>query len=179
VHEENSYIVQVSKVANSSRQLLKRLGVEGRVIASFNNTGGNFIRFGYEFLYSRQDFVGNITDFIPAVQMVVESKTEEDEQQVYMMDASDFVMRDVSAAVAELDELPDWVGGDIEEYFPRKRMEVNEAGDIIITLKHKDSKVLITLTIVFMLNLKRLSIRVRVYVYSTNENSSATSRNTR
>ena len=76
--------------------------------------------------------------------MVAESKTEEDEQQINMMDASDFNMHDVAAAVAKLDELPDWVGGNIEEYFPRESMEVNEAGEIIITLKHGDSKVLIT-----------------------------------
>jgi hypothetical protein len=59
----------------------------------------------------------------------------------YMMDASDFNMHDV---VAELDKLPDWVGGNIEEYFPRESMEVNEAGEIIITLRHGNSKVLIT-----------------------------------
>jgi hypothetical protein len=53
MHEEKSYIVRVSTVANSSRQLLHRLGVEGQVIASFLNIGGNFVRNGYEFLYSR------------------------------------------------------------------------------------------------------------------------------
>jgi hypothetical protein len=83
IHEEKSCIVQVSTVANSSRQLLQRLGVEGRVIASFHNIGGNFVRNGYEFLYSRRDFVGNISDSIPAVQMVAESKTEENEQQIH------------------------------------------------------------------------------------------------
>ena len=40
--------------------------------------------------------------------MVAESKTEEEEQHINM--------NDVAAAVAELDELPDWVGGNIEEY---------------------------------------------------------------
>ena len=41
----------------------------------------------------------NIADSIPTVQMVAESKTEEEEQQINMID--------VGAAVAELDELPD------------------------------------------------------------------------
>ena len=50
INEEKSYIVRVSTVANSSRQLLHRLGVEGQVIASFLNIGGNFVRHGYEFL---------------------------------------------------------------------------------------------------------------------------------
>ena len=40
------------------------------VIASFHNIKGNFVRMGYEFLYSRIDFVGHISDSIPAVQMV-------------------------------------------------------------------------------------------------------------
>ena len=31
------------------------------------------------------------------------------------MDANNFNMNEVAAAVAELDELPDWVGGNIEE----------------------------------------------------------------
>ena len=62
MHEEKSYIVQVSTVANSSRQQLQRLGVEGRVIASFHNIGGNFVRNGYEFLYSRMDYVGTVHD---------------------------------------------------------------------------------------------------------------------
>ena len=74
------------------------------------------MKMGYEFLYSRMDFVGNIADSIPAVQMVAESKTAEDEQQINMMDASAFNMHEVADAVAELDELPDWVGGVNEEY---------------------------------------------------------------
>ena len=139
--------MQISAVANSLRQLLRRLGVEGDVIAAFHNIGGNFVKMGYEFIYSRMNFVGNIADSIQAVQMVAESKTDEDEQQINMMDASAFNMNEVAAAVAELDELPDWVGGNIEEYFPRESMEVNEAGEII-TLKHGDSKV-------FMLGLRR------------------------
>ena len=32
----------------------------------------------------------------------------------------------------------------MEEYFPRESLEVNEAGEIIVTLKHGDSKILIT-----------------------------------
>ena len=58
---------------------MRRLGAEGNVIAAFPNIGGNFVKMGYEFLYSRMDFVGNIADSIPAVQMVDESKTEENE----------------------------------------------------------------------------------------------------
>jgi hypothetical protein len=54
-HEEKSYIMKVSTVANSSRQLLQRLGVEERVIASFHNIGGNLVRNEYKFLYSRMD----------------------------------------------------------------------------------------------------------------------------
>jgi hypothetical protein len=76
--------------------------------------------------------------------MVAEAKTKEDEQQIYMMDASEFDMHGVAAAVAELDELPDWVEGNIEEYFPKESMEVNKADEVIITLNHGDSKVLIT-----------------------------------
>ena len=68
------------------------------------------MKMGYEFLYSRMDFIGNIADSIPAVQMVAESKTAEDEQQIYMMDASAFNATEVFEAVAELDELPDWGG---------------------------------------------------------------------
>ena len=90
------------------------------------------------------DFIGNIAESIPAVQMVAESKTAEEEQQIYMMDASAFNMHEVAEAVAELDELPDWVGGEIEEYFPRESLQINDAGEIIITLKHGDSTVLIT-----------------------------------
>jgi hypothetical protein len=45
------------------------------------------------------------------------------------MMSSGFDMHDVSAAVSELD----WIGGNLEEYFPHESMEVNEAGEIIIT----------------------------------------------
>ena len=78
LHEDKSCIVQLSEVAHSSKGLLRRLGNEGNVIAAFTNIGGNFVRMGYEFLYSRMDFIGNIADSIPAVQMVAESKTAED-----------------------------------------------------------------------------------------------------
>jgi hypothetical protein len=90
------------------------------------------------------DYVGTVPDSAQTAQMVAESKTEEDEQHIYMMDANEIDMHDVAAAVAELDELPDWMRGDIEEYFLKENMEVNEAGEIIITLQHGDSKVLIT-----------------------------------
>ena len=84
LHEDKSYIVQLSAVANSSRGLLRRLGNKGNVIAAFTNIGGNFVRMGYKFLYSRMDFIGNIADSIPAVQMVAEPKTAEDEQHIYI-----------------------------------------------------------------------------------------------
>ena len=103
LHEDKSYIVQLSAVANSLRGLLRRLGNEGNVIAEFQNIGGHFVKMGYEFLYSRMDFIGNIADSIPAVQMVAESKTAEEEQHIYMMDASTFSMHEVADAVAELD----------------------------------------------------------------------------
>ena len=123
LHENKSYIVKLSEEAHSSKGLLRRLGNEGTVIAAFTNIGGNFVRMDYEFLYSRMDFIGNIADSIPAVQMVAESKTAEEEHQIYMMDASAFNMHEVAEAIAELDELPVWVGGDIEEYFPRESLE--------------------------------------------------------
>jgi hypothetical protein len=45
--------------------------------------------------------------------------------------------------IAEADDIPSWIGGDVEEYFPRESLEINETGEIIITLKHGDSKILI------------------------------------
>jgi hypothetical protein len=53
-------------------------------------------------------------------------------------------MIDVAAAIAEADELPTWSEANVEEYFPRESLEVNEAGENIVTLKHGDSKNLIT-----------------------------------
>jgi hypothetical protein len=82
------------------------------------------------------DYVGTVPDSAQAVQTVAEFKAEEDEQHIYMMDANEIDMHDIAAAV----ELTDWVGGDIEEYFPRDNIKVNEAGEIIITLKHGDLK---------------------------------------
>ena len=63
-----------------------------------------------------------------------------------MMDAHNdtFDMSAVTAAIAEVDDTPSWIGGDLEEYFPHKSLDINEAGEIIITLKHGDSKILIT-----------------------------------
>ena len=49
--------------------------------------------------------MSNVEDSTTAVQIVNECKTSEDEQQIYMIDASDLNMNDVDAAVAELDEL--------------------------------------------------------------------------
>ena len=64
LHGDKSYIVKLSEVAHSSRSLLRRLGNEGTIVASFTNIGGNFVKLGYEFLYSRMDFIGNIADSI-------------------------------------------------------------------------------------------------------------------
>jgi hypothetical protein len=63
-----------------------------------------------------------------------------------MMDALSriFDMSDVVAAIAEADEFPVWSAANVEEYFPCESLEVNEAGEIIVTLKHRDSKILIT-----------------------------------
>ena len=90
--------------------------------------------------------MGNIEDSTPAVQIVFECKTSEDEQKNYMMDAHNntFDMSAVSAAIAEADDTPSWIGSDLEEYFPRESLDINEAGEIVITLKHGDSKILIT-----------------------------------
>jgi hypothetical protein len=65
---------------------------------------------------------------------------------VNMMDASSrvFDMSDVATVIAEADELPVWSADNVEEYSPRESLEVNEAGEIIVTLKHGDSKILIT-----------------------------------
>ena len=65
---------------------------------------------------------------------------------IKMMDASSraFDMSDVAAAIAEADELPVWSADSLEEYFSRESLEVNEAGEILVTLKHGDSNILIT-----------------------------------
>ena len=52
MHEEKAYSVPIGTKANNSKHLLRLIGIEGRKLASFNNIGGNFIRQGYEFLYS-------------------------------------------------------------------------------------------------------------------------------
>jgi hypothetical protein len=77
---------------------------------------------------------------------VRECKTSEDEQRIYMMDAHNntFDMSAVSAAIAEADDIPRCIGGDMEEYFPHESIDIYEAKEIIITLKNGDSKMLIT-----------------------------------
>ena len=52
-------------------------------------------------------------------------------------------MSDVAAVIAEADELPLWSADNAEEDFPRESLELNEAGEIIVTLKHGVSKILI------------------------------------
>ena len=41
-----------------------------------------------------------------------------------------FDMSDVAAAIAEADELPVWNAANVEEYFPRESLDVNEAGNL-------------------------------------------------
>jgi hypothetical protein len=59
------------------------------------------------------------------------------QQTVNMIDASSrrFDLSDVAAPIAEAYELPIWSAAIVEEYFPRKSLEVNEAGEIIVILK--------------------------------------------
>ena len=90
--------------------------------------------------------MGNMEDSTPKVQIVSEFMTSKNAQQIYMMDAHNNTidMSAVSAAIAEAEDIPSWIGGDLEEYFPRESLDINEAREIIITLKHGDSKILIT-----------------------------------
>ena len=58
-------------------------------------------------------------DSTPAVQIVSKCKTSENAQQIYMMNAHNYTfdMSAVSAAIAEADDTPSWIGSDLEEYF--------------------------------------------------------------
>jgi hypothetical protein len=62
MHEEKAYFVQIGTKAHNSKHLLDLLGIEGRKVASFTNVGGKFMRQGYEFIYARRDYVGDIAD---------------------------------------------------------------------------------------------------------------------
>jgi hypothetical protein len=132
--------------ATNSKRPLHILGTEARKVVSFRNVNNSYICEGYEFIYSREYYVGNIEDSIPAVSIVSKCKTSEVQQQIYMMDAHNntFDMSAVLAEIAEADVIPSWIGSALEEYFPRKSLDINEAGEIIISLKHSDSKTLIT-----------------------------------
>jgi hypothetical protein len=145
-HYEKAYVMQLKRTATNSKYPLHFLGTEARKVASFRNVNNSYIREEYVFIYSREDYVGNIDDSTPAVQIVSKCKTSKDKQKIYMMDAHNdtFDMSAVLAAIADADDIPSWIGGDVEEYFPRKSLEINEAVEIIITLKHGDSKILIT-----------------------------------
>jgi len=80
------------------------------------------------------------------LQSTEDNEMDDSVRTVNMMVASPrvFDMSDVAAAIAEADELPVWNAANVEEYFPRESLEVNEAGEIIVILKHGDSKILIT-----------------------------------
>jgi hypothetical protein len=66
---------------------------------------------------------------------------DDSQQTINMMDASSrmFDMSDVAAAIAEADDLPIWNAAYVDKYCPRKSLEVNKAGEIIVALKHGDS----------------------------------------
>ena len=74
-HYEKAYVMQLKRKATNSKQLLHCLGTEARKVASFRNVNNSYVREGYEFIYSREDYVGNIEDSIPAVQIVSECET--------------------------------------------------------------------------------------------------------
>ena len=82
----------------------------------------------------------------PGVDMVIDDELNDSVRTINMMDASSrvFDMSNVAAAIAEAVELLVWSADNVEEYFPRESLEVNEAGEIIVTLKHGDFKILIT-----------------------------------
>jgi hypothetical protein len=122
--------------------MLHELGNSGRKVASFICHQGSYIRQGYQFIYDRTDYA---LPTPPGFEMELDNEMDDSQRTVNMMDASTrrFDMSDVAAAIAEADELPIWNAANVEEYFPCESLEVNEAGEIIVTLKHGDSKILI------------------------------------
>jgi hypothetical protein len=72
--------------------------------------------------------------------MELDNEINHSVRTVNIMDVSSriFDMSDVVAAIAEADELPVWSAANVEEYFPRESLEVNEAGEIIVTINHGD-----------------------------------------
>ena len=106
----------------------------GRKIASFACYQGSYIRQGYQFIYDRPDWWARPTP--PGFDIVIDDEMNDSVRTINMMDASSrvFDMSDVAAAIAEADELPIWNAANVEEYFPHESLEVNEAGEIIVTL---------------------------------------------
>ena len=74
--------MQLKRKATNSKQLLHCLGTEARKVASFRNVNNSYVRKGYEFIYSREDYVGNTEDSTPAAQIVSECKTSENAQRI-------------------------------------------------------------------------------------------------
>jgi hypothetical protein len=138
-----AYIIKVDSPAANSIMMLHELGHSGRKVASFVCYHGSYIRQGYQLIYDRPDFSRPTP---PGFAMKLDNEIADSVRTVNMMDASfrTFDMSDVAAAISEADELPIWSTANGEEYFPRENLEVNEAGEIIVTPKHGDSKLLIT-----------------------------------
>ena len=123
--------------------ILHELGHSGRKVASFVCYQGSYIRLEYQFIYDRDDYARPTP---PGFDMELDNEMDDSVRTVNMMDASSrlFDMSDVAAVIAEADELPVWCADNVEEYFPPESLEINKAGEIIVTLKHGDSKILIT-----------------------------------
>ena len=138
-----AYIIKVDSPAANSIMMLHELGHSGRKVASFMCYQESYIRQGYQCIDDRPDFAMPTP---PGFDMELDNEMDDSIGTVNMMDASSrtFDMSDVAAAIAEADELPIWSAANVKEYFPRESSKVNEAGEIIVTLKHGDSKILIT-----------------------------------
>ena len=123
--------------------MLHELGHSDRKIALFVCYQGSYIRQGYQFIYDRPDFARPTP---PGFVMKLDKEMNDSVRTVNMMDASSriFDMSDVAAAIAEAEGLLVRSAANVEEYFPRESLEVNKAGEIMVTLKHEDSKILIT-----------------------------------
>jgi hypothetical protein len=133
----------VNHPAFNLMEMLHELEHSGRKVASFICHQGSYTSQRYQFIYDRTDYT------LPTplgFEMDFDNEMDDSKQTVNMIDASfrRFDMSDVASAIAETDELPIWNAANVEEYFPRESLEVNETGDIIVTLKHGDSKILIT-----------------------------------
>ena len=138
-----AYIIRVDSPAASWLLMLHELSNSGRKVASFVCYQGSYIRQGYQFIYDSADWARPTP---PGFDMVLDNEMDDSARTINMMDASSrvFDMSDVTAAIAEADDLPVWSADNVEEYFPHESLDVNEAGESIVTLKHGDSTILIT-----------------------------------